>query len=135
MLQAFSTSASRVRTFRLLALGVVLALAAMIVGIGDNPPGILLAYLALIAFVLAFVHPWQTRKPYLYLLCASVLALAVSGLLAWRLDVLAGDVGRSALSRRLLGGAAMTFFFMFFLCPGVILVAAIGALLRWAEKL
>jgi hypothetical protein len=78
MLQAFSTPANRIWTFRILALGAALALAAMIVGIGDNPRGILLAFLAVIAFVLAFVHPWQTPKRYLYLLCISVLALAVS---------------------------------------------------------
>lgn len=131
ILQAFSTPANRIRTFRILALGAALALAAMIVGIGDNPPGILLAFLAVIAFVLAFVHPWQTPKQYLYLLCTSVLALAVSFPLHNLLEVLAGNLGRSTLSGRLLEVAGGAFFFIaLFLCPVVILVAAIGALFR-----
>jgi hypothetical protein len=136
MLQAFSTSANRIWTFRLLALCVVLALAAVIVGIADNPPGILLVFLAAIAFVLAFVHPWQNPKQYLYLLCVCVFALAVSVVLHNVFEALAGSLGPSALSGRLLGVAGGTFFFIaLVLCPAAILIGAIGALLRWLQRL
>lgn len=136
MLQALSTRASRVWTFSLLALCLVHALAAMIVGISDNALGILLLYLAAIAFVVAFVHPWQTPRQYLYLLCTSVLALAVSVTLHEVLEVGAGRFGRSTLSGWLLEGGGIAFFFIaLVLCPVAIVIGAIGALLRWVDKL
>jgi uncharacterized membrane protein YccC len=57
MIAAFSTPRNRIKTFILLAICGLLAIAAAAVGIDDNPPGILLAFLAATAFVLAFVHP------------------------------------------------------------------------------
>jgi hypothetical protein len=136
MLQAFSTPANRIRTFRLLALCVVLGLAAVIVGIGDNPPGIGLVYLATIALVLAFVHPWQNPKQYLYLLCSSVLALAVFAVLPKVLSGMAGNFGGSILHGRLGEGAGVALMFIILcLCPVLIIVGAIGALWRLIEKL
>ncbi len=53
MPQASSTPTSRTRTFRILAVGAVLVVAAVIVGITDNPRGIGLLFVA----VIALVHP------------------------------------------------------------------------------
>jgi hypothetical protein len=58
MIDAFSTSRNRIKTLILLAICGLSAIAAAAVGTDDNPPGILLAYLAATAFVLALVHPW-----------------------------------------------------------------------------
>jgi hypothetical protein len=117
MLQAFSTPTNRNRTFRILALGVVLLLAAMIVGISDNPVGIGLVFLAVIAFFLAFVRLWETPKQYLYLLCTSLLVLPVSVVVHNLLD------------------AEVMLLFIFVLCPVGIIIGAIGALLCWMERL
>lgn len=136
MLQAFSTPANRTRTFYLIGLGIVLGLAAIVVGISDNLPGILLLYLAVIAFVLGVVHPWDTTKPFLYLLGISLLVMAVSVLLHNLFEGLASNVGRMTLTGRLLEVAGGAFFiFATVLCPVLILIAAIGATLRWAERM
>ena len=57
MIDAFSTSRNRIKTLTLLVVCGLSAIASVIVGIDDNLPGILLAFLAATAFVLAFVHP------------------------------------------------------------------------------
>ena len=73
MIDAFSTPHDKKLTLILLAICGLLAIAAIVAGIEDNLPGILLAFLAATAFVLAFVHPWRIAKKYLFLLLASVL--------------------------------------------------------------
>ena len=77
MSAAFSTPSNRNKTFILLAICGLLAIAAVAVGIDDNPPGILLAFLAATAFVLAFVHPWRTAKKFMFLLLASILGFVL----------------------------------------------------------
>jgi hypothetical protein len=77
MIAAFSTPHNRTNTFVLLAVCGLLAIAAATVGIDDNPPGVLLAFLAATAFVLAFVHPWRTAKKFVLLLLASVLGFVL----------------------------------------------------------
>ena len=57
MTSAFSPPKNRKMMLILLAICGLLAIAAVVVGIDDNLPGILLALLAATAFVLAFVHP------------------------------------------------------------------------------
>ena len=68
MINAFSTLGNRGKTFVLLVICGLLAIAATIVGINDNLPGILLAFLAAVAFVLAFAHPWRSARKFIFLL-------------------------------------------------------------------
>jgi hypothetical protein len=58
VLEALSTPHNRTVSFVLLFVCGLSAIASGVVGISDNPPGILLAFLAAAAFVLGFVHPW-----------------------------------------------------------------------------
>jgi hypothetical protein len=119
-----------------LALGAVLALAAVIVGIGDNPPGILLLFLAATTFILAFTHAWQTARQYRRLLYASVPTMPLLVILHELFETLGAGAGRPTVTGRLLESAGDAFFFLaVFLCPVAILVALFGALLRWAERL
>ena len=55
----------------------LLAIASIVVGIDDNPLGVLLALFAAIAFVLAFTHPWQTARKFLFLFLASILGFVL----------------------------------------------------------
>ena len=73
MIVALSTPRNRKVTVVFLAIAAALAAAAGLVGISDNPPGILLAYGAAAALVLAFVHPWRTSRQFRYLLYGSFL--------------------------------------------------------------
>lgn len=64
MIEALSTHRNRVVTVVFLAIAAALAAAGGLVGIGDNPPGILLAYGAAAVLVMAVVHPWRTSKKF-----------------------------------------------------------------------
>lgn len=68
---AFLTLGNRNKMFALLTLCGLFTIGAAVLGIDDNPPGILFAYLAAFAFVLAFAHPWQTARPFVLLLLAA----------------------------------------------------------------
>jgi hypothetical protein len=72
LLDAVSTRRNRKWSFGLLIVCGLLAIAAAVAGINDNPPGILLAFLAATALILAFVHSWRTARKFLLLLLVSV---------------------------------------------------------------
>ena len=72
MIDAFSTARNRIKTLILLVVCGLSATVAVVAGIDDNPPGVLLAFLAAIAFVLAFAHPWRTARKFMFLLLVSV---------------------------------------------------------------
>ena len=91
MTNVFSNPHNRKLTLILLAICVVLAVAAIVAGIDDNLPGILLAFFAATAFVLAFVHPWRTPRQFVYLLLASVVGFILFIILNILLDTAAQD--------------------------------------------
>jgi len=74
---AFSTHRSSIKTLILLLVCGLSAIASVMVGIDDNPPGMLLALLAAISFLLAFIHPWKTTRKFMFLLLASVLGFVL----------------------------------------------------------
>jgi hypothetical protein len=129
MLNVPSTPRNRRVTPILCAAGGVVALGAVAVGISDNPPGIALAYLAVIALVLAFVHPWRSVRRFLFLILASVLGFVVFAVLHNLLDVIADSAGAGGALRgvaEVLGAAA--FLTALLLCPAALLVGTVGAL-------
>ena len=129
MLKAFSTPYNRKRTFVLFAICGVLAVAAAIVGISDNPPGLLLAFLSATAFIVAFVHPWRASKHFRRLVYASVLGFIMSAVLHNVFEGVASTAGVSGLLRALLSGAGVAFFLIaILLCPPGLLVGAVGAI-------
>jgi hypothetical protein len=103
------------------------AIAAALVGISDNPPGIFLALAAAVAFVLAFVHPWRTAKQFGRLLLASVLGLPLFVILHNVFEALAGMAEDIAILHGLLdglGGAA--FMLATLVCPAAFLVSVVA---------
>ena len=134
MIEAFSTPRNRNRTFILFAVCGVLAIAAAI-GIDDNPPGLLLAFLSASAFVLAFVHPWRASKQFRYLIYASVLGFIVFAVLHNVFDFVASKLGGSGLVPGLLNGAGAAFFLVaVLLCPPGLLVGAVGAAVMYRRE-
>ena len=135
MLEIFSTPRNRNQTFILFAICGVLAAAATAVGISDNPPGLLLAFLSAITFVVAFVHPWRTSKQFLRLIYASGLGFIVSAVLHNVFEGIASMAGVSGLVHDLLGGAGVAFFLVaILLCPPGLLVGAVGAVVMFRRK-
>ena len=128
MIDALSTPHNRIRTLILLAICGLSAIAAAVVGIDDNPPGILLAFLAATAFVLAFVHPWRTSRQFRRLLYTSALGFVVAGLLHNVFEAIASNRGGSSLVQDLLSGVgAVLFLIAVLVWPPGMLVGAVGA--------
>jgi len=128
MINAFSTRRHTVRTLVLLVGCCLLAVAAAGVGISDNPPGILLAFLAATAFVLAFVHPWKASKQFTRLLAWSALGIIAFAVLHNVFEAIASNLGgRGVLYGVLNGIGGALFLFALIVCPMGLLVGAIGA--------
>jgi hypothetical protein len=127
MLQALATPQDRTRTLILLAIAGATAIAAILAGISDNPPGILLALASSAVFVLAFVHPWRTPRQFGRLLLASVLGFLLFTVLHNVFDALAGMADQIAVLHGLLdglGGAA--FLIATLVCPAAFLVSVVA---------
>ena len=128
MSEALSIPHNRIRTLILLIICGLMAIAAAAVGIDDNPPGILLAFLAAIAFVLAFVHPWRTARPFSFLLTASVLGLVLFVILNNVFAAVAHDPATAGAFQKLLQGIAVAAFFLATLIfPAAFIVGAVGS--------
>lgn len=128
MIDAFSTPHNRIKTLILLVICGLSAIAAAAVGIDDNPPGILLAFLAATAFVLAFVHPWRTARQFRFLLLASVLGLALFVILNNVFAAVAHNSATTAALQNLLQGLAVAAFLLATLiCPAAFIVGAVGS--------
>ena len=135
MIDALSTQRNRIRTLILLVICGSSVVAAAFVGIDDNPPGILLAFLAAIAFVLAFVHPWRTSRQFVRLLYISVAGFIVSAILHNIFEAVAAKLGDSGLLPDLLSVAGGAFFFIAVLiCPSAVLVAVVGTLIMFLRN-
>jgi len=85
-MEAFSAPPNKIKTLILLAVNVLLAIVSAVTGINDNPPGVILVFLAAVAFVLAFTHPWHTAKKFLFLFLA-----AVGGFILFIIDSIISD--------------------------------------------
>jgi hypothetical protein len=136
MFEALSTPLNRHRTYLLLALCTALAIVSGVIGISDNPPGLLFAFLSAAALLLAFAHPWRTSKQFRRLFYLSGLAFIVFAILHNLLDVLGTRVGHPGLVQGLLNGAGVIFFLVaVLLCPPGLLVGAVGAvIMSWRAR-
>jgi hypothetical protein len=136
MIAAFSTPQNRIKTFVLLAVCGLLAIAAAAVGVDDNLPGVLLAFLAATAFVLAFVHPWRTAKKFVLLLLASVLGFVLYIALNIVLDTAAQDPATAGALQYLLQSPVVEALSVIIaiLCPAVFIVGAVGAVVMFVRN-
>jgi hypothetical protein len=135
MLEVFLTPRNRIRTLILLVVCSLSAIAAAVIGISDNLPGILLVFLAVTSFVLAFVHPWRTSRQFRRLLYTSALGLVVFGVLHNVFEAIGGQLTGSGFLQGLVNGAGVAFFLITILiCPPGIVIGAIGALVMFIKN-
>lgn len=135
MLEAFTTKHNRIISFICLAACGLLGAAAAAVGINDNLPGILLVYLAVIAFLLAFTHPWRAARQYRNLIFASVAGFIVFTVLHNLLDAAAVNLGAPALVVGLLDILGTgCFLIAVLLCPAALAVGAAGAAVLYIRE-
>ena len=129
MIDALSTPRNRIRTFILLVICGLMAIAAAAVGIDDNPPGILLAFLSATAFVLAFVHPWRTARKFMFLLLASVLGFVLFIILNIIFDSVAQNPATSGALQDLMQSPAVDALNLIIamVCPAAFIIGAVGS--------
>jgi hypothetical protein len=121
-------SRRRLTTLLLLALGIVALVAALLVGIADNPPGLALLYAAVTLFLLALVHHWRTVRRFLVLLIASLLGFPVTAILHNLFYALAELAAELEGLAQVLGFLEVLFFMIaVVVCPPGIVVGAVGA--------
>lgn len=129
MLDALSTPENRRVTLIFLAVCCIAGIAAAIVGVDDNPPGISLAFLSATALVLACVHPWRTARRFGILLVASILAFVIFVILHNLMDVLADKVVAGGVVHIALQSVGVGAFLLAILvCPPAIVVGAVGSI-------
>jgi hypothetical protein len=134
-MEALSTPHNRRRTAACLGIAGLLAIAAGIVGISDNPPGILMLYAGASALVVAFVHPWRTSRPFRYLLYASVLGFVVFAVVHNVFEVVAARMGGPSFVVAVLQGIQVAAFLIAVLiCPPALVIGAVGAIVMWIRS-
>ena len=133
---AFSPPHNRIITLILLAICGLLAIAAVVVGTDDNLPGILLAFLAATAFVLAFVHPWQTARKFIFLLLASILGFALFVILNIIIDNAAQNPANAGALQDVLQSPAIDAFSIIIamICPAAFIVGAVGSVVMFIRN-
>ena len=136
MIDAFSTPSNKTKTLVLLAVCGLLTIASVIVGIDDNPPGVILAFLAGVAFVLAFTHPWRTVKKYLLLFLAAIAGFVLFIILNIVTDSIAGNPATSTAILNLLQTPAIDALSLIFtmVFSAVLIVGAIGSLVLFMRS-
>lgn len=107
--------------------GVAVA-AAFLVGISDNPPGILLLYGATASLILAFVHSWRSSKRFLILTLASIAGFPLAVFLHNAFEAIAGMAAGMILPGILNFLGVVFFLVAVFACPAGLLIGGVGAL-------
>lgn len=119
----------RKEVFILAGIFCALVISALIVGVSDNMPGIILCYLATVVLVVAPTRTWRKTKRFLILLGASVLGFFVFVFLHnafYALTVFTSHI--AALSHLMEAFHVVFFIIAVFLCPATFLVGALGSI-------
>jgi len=136
MIDAFSTRSNRIKTLILLVICCFSAIASTIVGINENPPGILLALLAAVTFVLAFSHPWRTARKFMFLLMAAVFGFVLFIIISIVSDSIVQNPASSDALQNLIQSPvneALSIIFAM-LCSAAFLVGVVGAVFMFIRS-
>jgi len=129
----------RKEVFILAGIFCALVISAIVVGVSDNIPGIILCYLATVVLVMAPIRTWRRTKKFLILLGASVIGFFVFVFLHnafYALTILTSHI--AALSHLMEAFHVAFFLIAVFLCPATFLVGAVGSIVfairRWRKQ-
>ena len=111
--------------------------AAILIGVSDNTPGLILCYLAATIPVIALTRTWQRKKSFLILLGASAAGFFVFVFLHnafYALGTITSDIAVLGHLVEVLGVAS--FCVAVFLCPATFVVGVVGSIVlairgRW----
>jgi len=114
-------------TYSLLVVSAISLIAAFIIGINDNLPGILLLYIGVIILILAFVHHWREKKKFIILLTASVIGIPVFAVLHNVFYGLGKMFTDSLVFQNIFEVLhVISFFLAIIICPAGLLSGALG---------
>ena len=118
-----------------LVIGSILLIGALVIGISDNPPGIALLYISVVALILAFVHRWRKVKNFLILAFASIIGLLVFAILHNLFEALGEMTDIMLLSQLIKFLSVSSFFIALLICPvGLLIGFAGGTVLYFKNK-
>jgi len=135
LLKILGDEKNRKMTYLFLALGILFLAGAFIIGISDNPPGIILCYLGIVSLMLAFVHHWRTTKKFLILLLVSIIGFPVFAILHnvfYALGQYFHDV--FILNPLFIFLEVLSFLIAILICPPGILIGAIGSIVLYFKN-
>ena len=119
----------RKKLFIVAGIFCALVISAIVIGVSDNIPGIVLCYLAAIVLAVASTHTWRKTKRFLILLAASVIAFFLFVILHnafYALTILTNHI--AALSHLMEAFHVVFFIIAVFLCPATFLVGVVGSI-------
>jgi len=119
----------RKEVFILAGIFCALVISAIVVGVSDNPPGIVLCYLAGVVLAVAPTRNWRKTRRFLILAAASVIGFLVFVVLHnafYALTILTEHI--PALSRLMEAFHVVFFIVAVLLCPATFLVGAVGSI-------
>jgi len=120
---------NRKTTVILFSVSIVFIFFALIIGIDDNPPGILLIYLGSFALILTFIHHWRESKKFLILFVLSIFGAIIFGILHNLFDglqIMTGEI--IVLSQILVFLSVTSFLIALIVCPSGMLIGAFGSI-------
>jgi hypothetical protein len=122
----------RAVTVGLITLAALLAAAAVLIGINDNLPGIILAALAGALFVTAFVHHWRSPKRFLMFGAISLGVVFGVGLVGIGIDIsVTANYLHGPLAMILETTGSTLFVVIAFLGVPSVLIGLIGGFVAW----
>ena len=135
MMNALSTHHNRMLSVVFLVVCCISAIAAGVIGIDDNAPGILCAFIAAVALILAFVHPWRSAKQYSLLLLGAVFCFVIFAVLHNVFHGVAGNMENTPVIPVLLEGLGVAAFLLALLvCPPAVLVGLVGSVAMFVRN-
>jgi hypothetical protein len=125
--QAIGPLAYNRLTLVFLAATVVLIIAALLVGISDNPPGILLLYGAGLALVLAVTHRWRSPRKFGFLFLGAAVGFFITVAIHNFAEVGAERISNLPLLAYPLSAVSVAGFILaVIVCPAAAAVGALG---------
>lgn len=126
---------NRKTTLILAAVFCALVLAAVLIGVSDNIPGIVLCYLAATIPVIALTLAWRELKKFLILLGVSIAGFFVFVLLHNGFYALGTITNNIAVLRHLIEAlSVVSFCIAVLLCPPAFLVGAVGSIVFTVKR-
>ena len=127
---------TRKRTLVLAALAVALIVGALIIGVSDNIPGLVLCFIAVTLIFVACVHTWRQTKKFLILMGASLAGFFLFVVLHnvfYGLATITSDI--PVVSQFMEFSHVAFFYIALFVCPPGFVIGAAGSIFFAVRKL